>query len=132
MSDIGASMNDSSKATDGNQKGRGGIPVIMVKISKMDDSLYRLLYQVRGYPNAVYEFQSKEKAMAWEADMMEIKDRIAAINDGIPTPELYRVWLEEVYEFCQSYSISHVPLDIRQATNSVEAGIGATVTRWQW
>ena len=94
----------------------------------------RMLY-VSGQWAQPFDFESMEKWRVWLADVMEIKDNIAKINDdgnpGPPREGKYREWLELVSAFQKKYGgESYVPPDIKKAVNTVEDGIGAKVTKW--
>ena len=80
-----------------------------------------------------FSFADRRTMFDWDKEILAIKGRMDWISEQWyphPRRSLYRVWLQEVYDFCGVFGNDYVPADIRTSVNSVERGLGLPVTRW--
>ena len=80
-------------------------------------------------------FDSESSYAEWGQGVMEIKRRIAEINDdgnpGAARVPFYNQWLQSVEDFIRIWGENHVPPDIKSAVNTVQEGVGVQQTVWQ-
>lgn len=81
-------------------------------------------------------FTSPAHHWQWAAEVQEIKDRIALINNdgdpGAPRVPRYNAWILYVKNFVRRYGGEGLlPPDIKHAMNDVEINIGVQVTVWE-
>ena len=92
----------------------------------------KLLYTT-GETTQIFSFADRCTMYDWDKQILGIKHRVDWINEQWyphPRRSLYRVWLQEVYDFCGVFGNDYVPDDVRRSVNSVERAEGVAVTRW--
>ena len=82
----------------------------------------------------VFSFVSSEAYWEWYAELTDIKDHIASINEESDYSRrlfLYSSWLwNRVYPFHRRYGGDLVPFDVKAAVNDVERAFDRPMTLW--